>query len=100
MLSLTLREFLLTKYTYTENEFILAQLAPYIPPFALQEFNGRKHTPVPQLVLPEEWDFAMLGRHGQTFAVFRLGEKFLVLDSHVHFAGVMSWANLLTYTKM
>lgn len=100
MLRLTLNDFALTKLTYSENDFILLQLAPYIPPFALQEFNGRKHTPISELKLRKEWDYVMLGRHGQTFTVLPYGENYLVLDSHVHFVGVMNEKNLTTYIKM
>jgi hypothetical protein len=46
MLKLTLADLSLHKFTYSENELVMLQLAPYIPPFALEEFNGRKHTPM------------------------------------------------------
>jgi hypothetical protein len=42
----------------------------------------------------------MFGRHGQTFTVFPLEDKFLVLDSHVHFVGIMDFKNLIKYIKM
>lgn len=42
----------------------------------------------------------MLGRHGQTFTVFPIENKYLVLDSHVHWAGVMTEKNLISYVKL
>ena len=41
----------------------------------------------------------MLSRHGQTFAVLPVEEKYLVLDSHVHFVGIMTEKNLISYIK-
>lgn len=50
--------------------------------------------------MPKNMNFIMLGRHGQTFTVFPVKEKYLVLDSHVHFVGIMTEENLIAYTKM
>jgi hypothetical protein len=49
--------------------------------------------------MPQDVDFIILGRHGQTFTVFP-GDKYLVLDSHVHFAGMMTEKNLISYIKL
>lgn len=49
--------------------------------------------------MPKDVDFIMLGRHGQTFTVLPVKEKYLVLDSHVHFAGLMTEKNLISYIK-
>ena len=88
------------KWTYTENEIMLQMVKDFIPQDMLHEFCGRVHSRMPNLELKDAVNFVLLSRHAQSFAALPFEDKYLVLDSHTTYCGLMTKENLCNYIKM
>lgn len=99
---LNLKDHIVGEFTYLQKGEESSQkenLIDILPDDLKNEFYTRSYMQINNFSLLKSYKYCLISRHGQSFTVIPIGDMFLILDSHVHTVGLMSYDNLVKYIK-
>jgi hypothetical protein len=70
-----------------------------LPDDLKNEFYTKKYININDFSFLLSYKFTLISRHGQSFVIIPYGNHFLVLDSHAHHIGLMTYDNTVKYIK-